>query len=79
MTDLTPTDPEDAGVEEKTPEQLTAIEASRTLADASRSTLCDAGFDDDQIDAWADTFIAEFGSGDVDTFVNWIRRQESRT
>lgn len=79
MSDLTPTDPEDTGVEEKTPEQLTAIEASRTLADEARAALCDAGFADEQIDAWADTFIAEFGSGDVETFIEWIRRAESRT
>ncbi len=30
------------------------------------------GFDDAQIDAWAETFIAERSSGTVDEFVAWI-------
>ncbi len=32
------------------------------------------GFDDAQIDAWAETFIAEVSSGTVDQFVAWIAR-----
>ena len=67
--------PEDAGVAEEVPE-LGQIEGARLLANEARRRLEGDGFDDAQIVAWAETFIAEVGSGDVDEFVEWIARQE---
>jgi hypothetical protein len=69
--------PEDAGVAEEIPE-LGQIEGARLLGNEARRRLTRDGFDDAQIDAWAETFIAEVGSGEVDDFVEWIARQERR-
>ncbi|MFI5054190.1 MAG: hypothetical protein ACHQDE_07505 [Acidimicrobiia bacterium] len=67
--------PADVGVPEETPE-LGEIEGARTLGNEARSRLSADGFSAAQIDAWAETFIAEVGSGTVDEFVAWIRGQE---
>jgi hypothetical protein len=72
-----PEDPADAGVQEKIPD-LGNIEGARLLGNDARRRLHADGFDDEQIDAWAETFIAEVGSGDVDEFVAWIARREDR-
>jgi hypothetical protein len=63
------------GVPEETPE-LSEIEGARILGNDARSRLDADGFSAAQIDAWAETFIAEVGSGTVDDFIAWIRRQE---
>ena len=70
-----PVKPEDVGVAEEVPE-LMQIEGARTLGNDARERLHADGFDDEQIDAWAETFIAEVSSGTVDQFVAWIARQE---
>jgi hypothetical protein len=75
MDDLTPEGPRDAGVPEEVPEALSAIEGARILANEARERLRGDGFTDDQIDKWAETFITEVGSGDVDQLVAWIARQ----
>jgi hypothetical protein len=73
-----PLKPEEVGVTEQVPE-LPQIEGARTLGNDARERLHADGFDDTQIDAWAETFIAEVGSGTVDQFVAWIGRQERRS
>jgi hypothetical protein len=75
MPEPEPTRPEDVGVAEEVPE-LMQIEGARTLGNDARERLHADGFDDQQIDAWAETFIAEVGSGTVDQFVAWIATQE---
>ena len=75
MPEPEPLGPEDVGVAEEVPE-LMQIEGARTLGNDARERLHADGFDDEQIDAWAETFIAEVGSGTVDQFVAWIARQE---
>ena len=70
-----PAKPEDVGVAEEIPE-LGNIEGARLLGNEARERLHADGFDDEQIDEWAETFIAEVGSGDVDEFVAWIKREE---
>jgi len=75
MPEPTPEHPEDAGIAEEIPE-LTAIEGARLLGNDARSRLRADGFDDAQIDEWAETFIAEEGSGTVEQFVAWIVRME---
>jgi hypothetical protein len=47
------------------------------LANAAREFLTGCGFDDSQIDRWAKSYIAEYGSGDVGTFVAWIHSCEA--
>jgi len=75
MPEPTPESPSDAGVEEEVPE-LSQIEGARILGNDARTRLHADGFDDAQIDAWAETFIAEQSSGTVDEFVAWIARRE---
>lgn len=74
--DITPTSPEDEGIESSTPD-LAQIEAARLLANSSRDRLRAAGLSDDQIEEWADTFIdEEGGTADIDLFVEWIERRQ---
>jgi hypothetical protein len=75
MPEPEPASPEDVGVPEEIPE-LSQIEGARTLGNAARERLHADGFDDAQIDAWAETFIAEVSSGTVDEFVAWITCEE---
>ena len=76
MPEPTPETPAEAGVVEETPE-LGNIEGARILGNDARQRLHADGFTDAQIDAWAETFIAEESSGSVDEFVAWIARQEA--
>jgi hypothetical protein len=71
----TPSSPADVGVPEETPD-LSEIEGARILGNDARARLKADGFSAAQIDAWAETFIAEEGSGTVDDFIAWIRRHE---
>ena len=70
-----PEHPHDSGVDEEVPE-LAQIEGAHLLANAARPFLGDCGFTDRQILEWADTYIAIEGSGDVESFVAWIHRQQ---
>lgn len=63
--------PQEVGIPEETPE-LAQIEGAHLLANAARPFLSRCGFDDDQILRWAEAYIAEEGSGDVECFVAWI-------
>jgi len=76
MATPVPERPRDVGIEESKPDELGQFEGARLLANDARAQLRDTGFDDDEIDAWADRFIAERGSGTVDEFVAWIGREE---
>jgi hypothetical protein len=76
MPEPTPESPAAAGVPEKVPE-LAQIEGARLLGNDARARLHADGFDDAQIDAWAETFIAERSSGTVDEFVAWIARRQA--
>jgi hypothetical protein len=75
MPEPEPTSPADVGVPEEVPE-LSQIEGARLLGNDARERLHADGFDDAQIDEWAETFIAEVSSGTVDQFVAWISRRE---
>lgn len=70
-----PAEPEEEGVEGREPPAM-QIEPARLLANESRDRLHDQGFDDHQIESWADTYVTEHGPGDVDGFVAWIADQE---
>jgi hypothetical protein len=73
--DLTPAEPEQEGVREEAPDQM-QYEAARMLANDAKPRLHGQGFDDDQIRAWASTYVAEFGSGSVDEFLAWIDAEQ---
>jgi len=75
MPEPEPVDPEQVGVAEEVPD-LPNIEGARLLGNDARERLRADGFDDEQIDAWAETFVAEVGSGTVEQFVAWIARQQ---
>jgi hypothetical protein len=76
--DLTPEPPEEAGVENTDP-ALMQVEGARVLANAARPLLEDAGFETEQVIDWATTYIAEEGSGDVESFITWIEKRETRS
>jgi hypothetical protein len=76
MDDLIPERPRDAGTPEAVPDAVTAIEGARILANEARARLRADGFSDAQIDEWAEAFISEVGSGEVDDLVAWIGRRE---
>ena len=77
MPDVQPEKPHQSGVEEETPPTM-QIEGARMLADDARPLLDGKGFTDEQIRRWADTYIAEEGSGDVGSFVAWIERRQDQ-
>ena len=62
--DLEPEQPEDEGIEPETPPAM-QIEAARVLANEARDRLHEEGFTDEQIRRWAETFVAEAGTGAV--------------
>lgn len=75
MTELEPQKPQEAGVDPGSPE-LTQIEGARLLATDARARLRAEGFNDRQIDEWADAFVREVGAGDVDGFIKWVADQQ---
>ncbi|MGH2735737.1 MAG: hypothetical protein ACRDKZ_09160 [Actinomycetota bacterium] len=77
MSKPDPMQPEQAGVAKESPEAM-QIEGAELLANDAREELRRAGFEDEEIDRWAETYIAEEGSGDVASFVAWINAREKR-
>ena len=75
--DLEPARPEEEGVPDEEPDAM-QLEAAHLLANKARPTLHEQGFDDEQIRAWATTFTAQFGSGDVARFLAWIDEEQQR-
>lgn len=73
--DLVPEDPHEAGVPEREPD-ASRIEGAHVLADQAEDVLRPQGFGREQIRDWAQAYVAERGSGDVDDFVDWVRAQE---
>ncbi len=76
MADLQPERPVEEGVPEKTPRD-TQTEGAHLLVNEVKDRLQAEGFSEDQIQRWADTYIAEGGTGGGDEFTAWIRRQQS--
>ena len=66
--------PEEVGIDERTPD-FSRIEGAQILADQARESLRRAGFTDEEIRKWAETFIAERGSGELDNFLDWVRTE----
>jgi hypothetical protein len=72
-----PERPLDANVPEEVPDSTSAIEGARMLGNEARPRLRADGFTDRQIDEWAETFMTEVGSGEVDDLVAWIAAREA--
>ena len=73
--DLHPEAPDEEGLPTQEPRAM-QVEAAHLLANDARDQLRSQGFDDLQIDEWADTYVASVGAGDVDDFIGWIGRQQ---
>ena len=76
--ELTPLDPDEAGVDEQQT-GASRTEGAHLLANEARPRLEPQGFHYPQVLAWAETYVATQGSGDVDAFVRWVADQESAT
>jgi hypothetical protein len=66
--------PEEVGVDERTPD-FSRIEGAQILADQARESLRREGFTDEEIRKWAETFVAERGSGELVDFLDWVRTE----
>lgn len=75
MTDIEPKEPREAGVDESRPD-LAEIESAELLANHARGRLQKEGFQESQIENWAQAYIREHGPGDVEDFVGWVAHQE---
>jgi hypothetical protein len=73
---LIPESPHDAGVPEEDDTRIEDVEPVHLLANDARSRLERDGFTDAQILKWAEAYFETHREGDVDEFVDWIRRQE---
>lgn len=76
MIQLKPEHPHDAGLDEAIPD-FDHFEGAEILANEARSRLRLAGFTDAEIDEWAHTYISTVGTGDVFSFIAWIREKEA--
>jgi hypothetical protein len=74
-SELRPEHPHEAGVEEAVPE-LAQIEGARLLANRAAEVLGPIGFSELELEEWALTYIEREGSGDLDSFIAWIRSRE---
>ena len=72
-----PTRPRDADVPEDAPISGSLGEGARLLANEARDRLRADGFDDAEIDAWADAFLTDIGGGSAEDLVSWIRNREA--
>lgn len=75
---LHPEHPHGAGLEEESPDR-SHVEGAELLANQARGILSRFGFTSEQIDEWAETYIAENGSGDVGSFLSWVDEMQAGT
>lgn len=75
VNDLEPERPNRAGVREEIPDS-SGVEGAMVLANAAFPRLKHLGFTRSQVNLWAETYIAENDSGDVESFLAWIREKE---
>jgi hypothetical protein len=72
---LRPERPSDTGVQERAPDR-SEIEGARLLANDAFPRLRRSGFMRKQIRLWAETYLAEVDSGDLEEFLRWIGHRE---
>jgi hypothetical protein len=75
--ELIPESPQDVGVSAADDTRIEDVEPVHLLANEARERLEHDGFTDAQILRWAEAYFETHREGDVDEFVDWIRRQES--
>jgi hypothetical protein len=69
--------PEAVGTPEEEP-AIAEVEPARLLANDARPRLAEHGLTDDEIDAWAKTYVVDVTkSATVDEFVSWVTHQLS--
>ncbi|MCP4965013.1 MAG: hypothetical protein GY926_07240 [bacterium] len=73
-----PKHPAETGIHNRSPD-LAQLEGAHLLANEVRGFLVGCRFSDQQILEWARCYIAEEGSGDVESFVAWIHDCEGAT
>ena len=73
-----PRHPCETGAHDRIPD-LGQLEGAHLLANEARPFLSGCGFSDRQVLEWALCYVAEEGSGDVDSFVAWILDCEAAT
>ena len=76
--DLTPEDPEEAGIRPHT-DRIENVEPERMLENEIRGRLEADGFTDQQILKWVEAFFAEHSEGEPDEVVAWIREKEKES
>lgn len=76
--DLEPESPSEAGVAAADAD-FSHTEGAHVLASEAREELTAAGFTEEQVLEWAETYVSEQGGGDLDAFIAWVRqRQQGR-
>jgi hypothetical protein len=70
-----PKHPADCGSHNEVPD-IAQLEGAHLLANEARPFLTGCGFSDKHVLEWALCYIAEEGSGDVESFVAWIHECE---
>lgn len=70
-----PKHPTECGSHDEIPD-LAQLEGAHLLANEARPFLTGCGFSDKHVLEWALCYIAEEGSGDVESFVAWIHECE---
>jgi hypothetical protein len=70
-----PERPRSAGVPEEVPD-TSGIEGARLLANEAFPRLKSLGFTRRQVRLWAETYVADEDSGDLESFLAWVRTKE---
>lgn len=70
-----PQHPKETGVHDLIPD-VAQLEGAHLLANEARPFLSSCGFSEVHVLEWALSYIAEQGSGDVESFVTWIHECE---
>jgi hypothetical protein len=70
-----PEHPHDAGTPELHADRAHK-EGARLLTDEAMDTLEPLGFTRVEIEEWAETYLTVEGSGDLETFLTWIKERE---
>jgi hypothetical protein len=78
LSDLTPEEPREAGVDVPSP-RIEDVEPVRMLDNEARERLVAAGFTDDQVLQWVEAYFAASPDGEVDGLIAFIREREGQT
>lgn len=73
---LEPGPPAESDVE-PTDADFSRTEGAHVLASEARDQLTAAGFREDQILDWAESYVSETGGGSVDAFITWVEDRQA--